>query len=202
MFELAPLPYAKNALQPIIWEETLNYHYDKHHAGYVKNLNNFIKDTELEGKSLEAIIKTTNGDASKKAIFNNAAQVWNHDFFWKSLKEPENYILADKLSVLIDASFGDFDAFKVKFIENATKHFGSGWSWLVYNKNLKKLEIIDTSDAYTPLTDNNLQPLLVIDVWEHAYYLDYQNIRADYVKGIVDNLLNFNFAFENLKVVL
>lgn len=194
MITLSPLPFEKNALEPIIWEKTIELHYGKHHNGYVVNLNNLIKDTEFEKMSLEEIIKKTKNKPEHKAIYNNAAQVWNHDFFWKSLTpsiknsdilvpEVELNNLSMKGLELIKKSFGDVEAFKTKLHDATVKQFGAGWGWVVFNKTTKLLEIASTSNADTPLTDENLIPILTIDVWEHSYYLDYQNRRIDYEIG-------------------
>lgn len=187
--ELPPLPYAMDALAPHISAETLEYHYGKHHKTYVTNLNNLIVGTEFENASLEDIIKKSTG-----GIFNNAAQVWNHTFYWHSLspkggKEPKG-----KLQDALVASFGSIDAFKEKFSQAAITTFGSGWAWLVKDKH-NALSVINTSNAATPMT-SGLTPLLTCDVWEHAYYIDYRNARADYVKAFWE-LVNWDFAADN-----
>lgn len=175
MIELPKLPYEMNALEPHISQKTLEFHYGKHHAGYVNNLNKLIAGTPFEGKSLEEIIKNSNG-----GIFNNAAQVWNHTFYWNCMTpNPAKDKPKGKLMEAIIRDFGSFDDFKTKFIEKCATLFGSGWAWLVADKD-GKLSIVQTSNAQTPLTDD-LKPLLVCDVWEHAYYLDYQNVRANYL---------------------
>ena len=188
-FELPALPYAKDALAPTISVETLEYHYGKHHNTYVVNLNNLVKDTEFANMSLEEIIKQSSG-----GIFNNAAQVWNHTFYWNSLSpngggEP-NGALADA----INDHFGSFSAFKEKFTQSAITNFGSGWTWLVKNSD-GELEIVNTSNAGCPITDD-VTPLLTVDVWEHAYYIDYRNARPAYLEAFW-KLVNWDFASQN-----
>ncbi|MFA5023802.1 MAG: superoxide dismutase [Patescibacteria group bacterium] len=196
MFTLASLPFSTTALEPHISEKTLNFHYGKHHQAYVDNLNKLIAGTDLETVKLEDIILKTVGSLDKAAIFNNAAQVYNHTFSWNSLraldptKEPSGELLT-----LINSSFGSLENFLAEFKAAAVSQFGSGWAWLV--KNNDKLEIVKTANADTPLA-HGLKPLLTIDVWEHAYYLDYQNRRADYVDAILKNLMNWDFAQTNL----
>lgn len=194
-FVLAPLPYADNALEPVISANTLSFHYGKHHNTYVTNLNNLVSDTELAGQSLEQIIKTTAGQADKAGIFNNAAQVWNHMFYWLSLKPNGGGEPPAALKQKIEAAFGSVDACKKEFATAAVTQFGSGWAWLVLDGD--KVAIAKTSNADSPLT-KNIRPLLTIDVWEHAYYLDYQNRRPDYVNTILDKLINWDFAAANL----
>ena len=175
MIELPKLPYEMNALEPHISQKTLEFHYGKHHNGYVNNLNKLIAGTPFEGKSLEEIVKTSQG-----GMFNNAAQVWNHTFYWNCLTpNPKKTAPTGKLMDAIVRDFGSFDAFKEKFVNACVTLFGSGWAWLVADKD-GKLSIVQTSNAQTPLTEG-LKPLLVCDVWEHAYYLDFQNLRANYV---------------------
>ena len=190
---LAPLPYADDALEPTISAKTISYHYGKHHAGYVKTLNGLIAGNDAyEGRPLEAIICLSR-DQNDTAIFNNAAQIWNHDFYWKSLAssgkggEPSPELLA-----AIMASFGSLEACKTALADAAVKRFGSGWAWLLAKDG--KLVIESTPNADTPLGRAGVKPLLVIDVWEHAYYLDWQNARAAYVKEIVEKHLNWAFA--------
>lgn len=194
-YALLPLPYAQNALEPVISANTLSFHYGKHHKGYVDNLNKLIAGTEFAGMPLEKIILETAAKTDKAAIFNNAAQAWNHAFFWNSLtpkggKEPPA-VLKQK----IEASFGSVDACKKELAAAATSQFGSGWTWLVLDSG--KLKVITTSNAETP-APKGMKPLLVIDVWEHAYYLDYQNRRLDYVNAILATLINWDFAADNL----
>jgi superoxide dismutase, Fe-Mn family len=194
-FVLAPLPYADNALEPIISANTLSFHYGKHHNTYVTNLNNLIAGTELAGQSLEQIIKTTAGQSDKAGIFNNAAQVWNHMFYWLSLNPNGGGEPPAALKQKIDAAYGSVDACKKELATAAVTQFGSGWAWLVLDGD--KVSIAKTSNADSPLT-KNIRPLLTIDVWEHAYYLDYQNRRPDYVNTILEKLINWDFAAANL----
>ena len=199
-FELYELPYQQDALEPYISKETVSYHYGKHHATYLNNLNNLIKDTPLEKESLEAIILNTEKYPSEQAIFNNAAQVWNHNFYWQSLspaKQNTSEISDENFNNMILRDFGSIENLKAELKKVALSQFGSGWAWLVLDKD--KLKIIKTSNASNPL--GKMKPLLCIDVWEHAYYLDYQNRRADYLDGILNNLLNWNFAIQNLNNV-
>ena len=189
-FELPALPYEKNALEPHISAETLEYHYGKHHNTYVVNLNNLVKGSEFEGKSLEEIIKTSNG-----GVFNNAAQVWNHTFYWHCLSPQGGGEPQGALAAAIDKSFGSFAAFKEQFTDAAVKNFGAGWTWLV-KKPDGALAIVNTSNAATPLTGED-KPLLTVDVWEHAYYIDYRNARPKYLENFWA-LVNWTFAAENL----
>ncbi len=187
---LPELPYEKNALEPHISEETLEYHYGKHHASYVEKLNNLIKGTEFETMSLSAIIEQASG-----GLFNNAAQVWNHSFYWNCLSpngggEPEGELAAD-----INKTFGSFNEFKEQFNTAATGNFGSGWTWLVKSTE-GKLEIINTSNAENPMTRDK-KPLLTCDVWEHAYYIDYRNSRPSYLDAFW-NLVNWEFVSNNI----
>jgi Fe-Mn family superoxide dismutase len=193
-FELPNLPYEQNALEPHISANTLSFHHGKHHAGYVNNLNNLIKDTDLADKSLEEIIKATAGDASKAGIFNNAAQVWNHTFYWHSMKPNGGGTPTGALAAKIEEDFGSFDAFKEQFKTAGTTQFGSGWAWLVLENG--KLKVTKTLNAENPLHQGQI-PLLTMDVWEHAYYLDYQNRRPDYAQTFLDRLVNWDFAAEN-----
>lgn len=188
-FELPALPYAKNALLPHISEETLEYHYGKHHQSYVTNLNNLVPGTEFEGKSLEEIIKTSAG-----GVFNNAAQIWNHTFYWHCLAPNGGGEPTGALADAIKAAFGSFDAFKEEFTKSCVTNFGSGWTWLVKNAD-GTVAIANTSNAGCPLT-GDATPLLTCDVWEHAYYIDYRNVRPDYVKAFW-SLVNWEFAAEN-----
>ncbi|MDP5291205.1 superoxide dismutase [Fe] [Oceanimonas sp. CHS3-5] len=189
-FELPALPYAKNALEPHISQETLEYHHGKHHNTYVVNLNNLVPGTEFEGKSLEDIIKTSSG-----GIFNNAAQVWNHTFYWNCLSPNGGGEPTGALADAIKAAFGSFDAFKEEFTKSAVTNFGSGWTWLV-KKSDGSVGLVNTSNAGCPLTEVGLTPLLTCDVWEHAYYIDYRNVRPDYVKAFWA-LVNWDFVAEN-----
>ena len=195
VIELPKLPWSDNALDPYISSNTIGFHYGKHHNAYVSKLAAAIEGTDFSDKSLEDIIKETAGDATKAGIFNNAAQTWNHTFFWNSMKpkgggEPTG-ALKDKLV----ETFGGFDAFKESFSTKAATLFGSGWTWLVTAGD--KLEIVQTGNAGNPMTEGK-KPLLTLDVWEHAYYLDYQNRRPDFIKAFVDHLVNWEFAAENL----
>ncbi|MCB2147308.1 MAG: superoxide dismutase [Deltaproteobacteria bacterium] len=187
---LPPLPYAQNALEPYISAETMSYHYGKHHAAYVNNLNTLIKGTEFENESLEYIIMNASG-----GIFNNAAQTWNHAFYWNSLKPKGGGAPAGVLAEAIRSDFGSVDEFKKSFSQKAATLFGSGWVWLVKDKN-RKLTIESTGNAGNPLTAG-LMPLLTCDVWEHAYYIDYRNARAKYIEAYW-NLVDWDFASINL----
>ncbi|AJI84263.1 superoxide dismutase [Yersinia enterocolitica] len=189
-FELPALPYAQNALEPHISAETLEYHYGKHHNTYVVNLNNLIKDTEFAGKSLEEIVKTSSG-----GIFNNAAQVWNHTFYWHCLSPNGGGEPTGKVADAINQSFGSFAEFKAQFTDAAVKNFGAGWTWLV-KKTDGTLAIVSTSNAATPLTTAD-KPLLTVDVWEHAYYIDYRNARPKYLENFWA-LVNWSFVEKNL----
>jgi len=192
-FELPDLPYTKDALEPHVSANTLDFHHGKHHNTYVVNLNNLVGDTD---QSLEDIIKETAGDASKAAgVFNNAAQIWNHTFFWNSMSPNGGGAPSGDLAAKIDGAFGGLDGFKEQFKNAAVTQFGSGWAWLVSNGG--NLEIVKTANAETPLT-SGATPLITCDVWEHAYYLDYQNRRPDFVQAFLDNLINWDFAAANL----
>ena len=191
---LAPLPYAENALEPIITAKTLSFHYGKHHKGYVDNLNKLIARTEYADLSLEKIITSTAGKPEKTAIFNNAAQTWNHTFYWNSMKPNGGGEPPAALKQEIEASFGSVDACKKELASAAVSQFGSGWVWLVLENGV--LKVVKTTNADSPMT-MGFTPLLTIDVWEHAYYLDYQNRRADYVDSLLDKLVNWEFALQN-----
>tara|TARA_B100001109_G_scaffold255897_1_gene262725 strand:+ start:94322 stop:94921 length:600 start_codon:yes stop_codon:yes gene_type:complete len=188
-FELPPLPYAKDALEPHISSETLDYHYGKHHNTYVQKLNGLIEGTEFEGKSLEDIIKSSSG-----GVFNNSAQIWNHTFYWNSLSPNGGGEPTGAVADAINAAFGSFEDFKAKFNDMAVNNFGSSWTWLV-KKADGSLDIVNTSNAGTPITEG-LTPLITVDLWEHAYYIDYRNVRPDYLKGFWA-LVNWDFANEN-----
>jgi Superoxide dismutase len=192
---LPPLPYAENALDPVISTNTIGFHYGKHHKGYVDTLNKLIAGTELSNHSLEKLITETAGKADKVAIFDNAAQTWNHTFYWRSLRPKGGGEPPAALKQRIEASFGNLDACKKELATAATTEFGSGWAWLVLEAD--KLKVVKTANAETPLT-KDVKPLLTIDVWEHAYYLDYQNRRPDYVNAVLDKLINWGFAADNL----
>ncbi|SFG52594.1 superoxide dismutase, Fe-Mn family [Duganella sp. CF458] len=186
---LPPLPYAMDALQPHISKETLEFHYGKHHQAYVTNLNNLIKGTEFENLSLEEIVKKSSG-----GVFNNAAQVWNHTFYWNCMAPNAGGAPTGAVADAINAKFGSFDNFKAEFTKSCVGNFGSGWTWLV-KKADGSVEIVNTSNAATPLTGAD-KPLLTCDVWEHAYYVDYRNARPKYVE-IFWNLVNWNFVAQN-----
>jgi len=192
---LQPLPYADTELDPVISANTIGFHYGKHHKGYVDNLNKLVPGTEFADLSLEKIITGTAGRADKSAIFNNAAQIWNHTFYWRSLRPKGGDELPATLKQKIEASFGSVDGCKKELAAAAMAQFGSGWAWLVVDGD--SLKVVNTGNADSPLT-KGLRPLLTIDVWEHAYYLDYQNRRADYVNAVLDNLINWGFAADNL----
>jgi superoxide dismutase, Fe-Mn family len=190
-----PLPYAENALEPVISARTLGFHYGKHHQGYQTNLNKLIDETAMAGWSLEKIMADTADNQGKSGIFNNAAQVWNHTFYWKSLK-PGGAQVPSELKSAIEKDFGSIENLKKELSQAGATQFGSGWAWLVKEKS--SLKVVKTSNAQCPLTSGQ-KPLLTIDVWEHAYYLDYQNRRPDYLSAVIDKLLNWEFALENLK---
>ena len=191
---LAQLPYAENALEPVITAKTMSFHYGKHHKTYVDNLNKLIAGTEYAALSLEKIVTSTAGKPEKAAIFNNAAQNWNHTFYWKSMSPKGGGEPPAALKRKIEAAFGSVDACKKELASTAVSQFGSGWAWLVLEGGM--LKIVKTANADDPLT-TGMKPLLTIDVWEHAYYLDYQNRRADYVNAILDKLINWEFALQN-----
>jgi Fe-Mn family superoxide dismutase len=190
------LPYAESALAPVIGAQTVGIHWGRHHKAYVDNLNKLVVGTELEGQPLEKIVMATAGKADKQAFFNNAGQIWNHDFYWKSLKGGGGGKPPAALAKRIDESFGSFEEFRKQFAAMTVSQFGSGWGWLVADA-AGKLKVVKTANAEVPMTQG-LKPLLTIDVWEHAYYLDYQNRRADYVNAVIDKLLDWEFAVANL----
>jgi superoxide dismutase, Fe-Mn family len=192
---LPPLPYSENALDPVISAKTIGFHYGKHHKGYVDTLNKLIAGTALTDLSLEKLIAETAGKSDKVAIFHNAAQAWNHTFYWRSLRAKGGGEPPAALKQRIEASFGTLDACMKELATAAATEFGSGWVWLVLEAD--KLKVVKTDNADTPMT-RGVKPLLAIDVWEHAYYLDYQNRRADYVSGMLDKLINWGFAADNL----
>lgn len=194
-FELPPLPYAMNALEPHISQKTLEFHYGKHHQTYVTNLNNLIKDSPLAQKKLEEIILESVKDPAKAGLFNNAAQVWNHTFFWHCMKPQGGGLPTGELAEKINQAFGSVDEFKKKFKEAALAQFGSGWAWLVQENG--ELKITKTANADLPMAHGQ-KAILTCDVWEHAYYLDYQNRRADFVQVFLDHLVNWEFAASNL----
>jgi Fe-Mn family superoxide dismutase len=188
---LPELPYAKNALEPYISEKTLEFHYGKHHNAYVVNGNKLIQGTELSKASLEEIISKTAGDASRAGIFNNAAQVWNHTFYWQCMKPNGGGPPYGPIAEKINAAFGSYEKFVEEFKNAGATQFGSGWAWLVLKDDA--LKITKTANADTPIA-HGTTPLLVVDVWEHAYYLDYQNRRPDYLSAFVENLINWDFV--------
>lgn len=196
-FELYKLPYAQNALEPYISASTVFYHYEKHHTTYLNNLNALVKGTPLETESLENIILNTEKYPSEQAIFNNAAQVWNHTFYWQSLSpadKAQKHIPNGNFKEMILRDFGSEDNLKAELKKVATAQFASGWAWLVLDKG--RLKVVKTANALNPL--GQMKPLLCIDVWEHAYYLDYQNRRPDYLDAVLNHLINWNFAIQNL----
>jgi Fe-Mn family superoxide dismutase len=193
-FVLAPLPYADNALNPVITAQTIGFHYGKHHAGYVNNLNRLVIGTRYADLSLEEIISATAGQADRTAIFNNAAQIWNHTFYWNSMRPKGGGEPPAALRDSMEASFDSVEACKKELAAAAVSQFGSGWAWLVLD--LGKLRVVSTGNASVPWT-NGMKPLVTIDVWEHAYYLDYQNRRADYANAVLDRLINWEFALQN-----
>ncbi len=195
-YELPPLPFDYTALEPHVSKSTLEFHHDKHHAAYVNNYNNMVKGTDMESKSIEEVIKATYNDSSKAGIFNNAAQAWNHTFYWNCIKPSGGGQPSGELADKIAADFGSFDKFKEEFKAAAATQFGSGWAWLVLDKGT--LKVTKTSNAENPVA-MGLTPLLTIDVWEHAYYLDYQNKRPDYIETFISSLINWDFVAEQMK---
>lgn len=189
-FELPALPYEKNALEPHISAETLDFHYGKHHATYVTKLNGLVEGTDMADKSLEEIVKNSTG-----GVFNNAAQIWNHTFYWNSLSPNGGGEPSGALADAINAKFGSFDEFKAAFNDKAVNNFGSSWTWLVKTAD-GGLDIVNTSNAATPLTEDGVTPLMTVDLWEHAYYIDYRNLRPKYMEAFWA-LVNWDFAAEN-----
>lgn len=198
MINMIELPFAENALEPYISRTTMSFHYGKHYKGYVDKINELILGTPLEKSSLLKIILKASQEKQLKILFNNAAQVFNHEFYWKSLT-PKQQEIPSELKEKLIRDFGSIETFLGKLLKIALGHFGSGWIWLIENKH--KLEIITTENAQTPILLEGVKPLLCIDVWEHAYYLDYQNKRADYLNNIISHNLNWDFALKNLKVI-
>jgi Fe-Mn family superoxide dismutase len=194
-YELPPLPYEYTALEPHISKRTLEFHHDKHHAAYVNNFNAAAKGTDLDKLSIEAVIKATANDASKAGIFNNAAQAWNHTFYWHSMKPKGGGTPTGELAKKIDSDLGGFAKFVEAFKAAGATQFGSGWAWLVLDAG--KLAVTKTPNAETPLTKGQV-PLITMDVWEHAYYLDFQNRRPDYITTFLEHLVNWDFAAKNL----
>lgn len=189
-FTLPPLPWSESALSPVVSKNTIELHYGKHHAGYVKNLNGLVAGTDMADMSLEELVRSVRDVADKKAVFNNAGQVWNHTFFWNCLA-PEPSSPSQALLDKLNETFGGIGEFQAQFAKAAAGQFGSGWAWLTANKG--KLAIETTANADTPMAQGK-QCLLTVDVWEHAYYLDYQNRRPDYLKAIIEQRLNWRFA--------
>jgi len=194
-FELPPLPYAADALQPHMSQQTFEFHHGKHHATYVKTLNDLIKGTPRESMALEALIRDAAKDKDNPAVFNNAAQHWNHSFFWTCMKPKGGGKPGGDAAAALDKAFGGLDKFKEEFKKAATTQFGSGWAWLVLDKG--QLKITKTANADLPLAHGQTA-LLTCDVWEHAYYLDYQNRRPDFVQAFLDHLINWDFVAQNL----
>ena len=192
---LPPLPYAQSALEPAISSTTLSFHYGKHHKAYFEKTNALVEGTPFKGKSLEEIVRGAAKGKQHQKLFNNAAQAWNHSFYWQSMKPKGGGAPTGALAERITKDFGSYDAFKTQFTQTAVDHFSNGWVWLVLDKG--KLKIVDTHDADTPVVRGQ-KPLAVSDVWEHAYYLDYKNARKDYVTAYLDKLLNWQFVEQNL----
>jgi len=190
-FELPSLPYANDALAPYMSSETLDFHHGKHHQTYVTNLNNLIKDTELQNLSLEEIVLKSSQDPSMAGIFNNAGQHWNHILFWQCMKPNGGGAMPSELEDKIIADFGSIDQFKDAFIQAGTTQFGSGWAWLAVDNG--KLVVTKSANASNPLV-NNMKPILGCDLWEHSYYIDYRNKRPDYLKAFLDNLVNWEYV--------
>ena len=193
---LPDLPYARGALAPHISENTLDFHYGKHHQAYVDNLNKMIEGTDHANASLEEIIQDSAGDSGKAGVFNNSAQVWNHTFYWNSMSPNGGGAPSGDVANAIKDAFGGFDRFKEEFSTAGATQFGSGWAWLVAKDG--KVEVRKTPNAETTLTEKGVTPLLTMDVWEHAYYLDFQNKRPAYISTFLDSLINWDFANENL----
>lgn len=198
--ELMVLPYPDNALEPYISARTISFHYGKHHRAYLDNTNKLIEGTDLANRTLEEIIKESARKQDKVALFNNSAQTWNHNFYWSSMKPGGGGKPSGKLAEMIDKYFGSFDKFKDELINTAVSQFGSGWAWLVVDKD-KTLKVTKTPNAENPLIYDQI-PLFTVDVWEHAYYLDYQNRRKDYVSDLLEHLINWDFAENNLNRAL
>lgn len=194
-YTLPDLPYQYSALEPHISKATLEFHHDKHHASYVNKFNAAVEGTEFDQQPLEEVIRSVAGDDSKTGIFNNAAQAWNHTFYWNSMKPNGGGKPTGELAQKIDADFGDYGKFTEAFKSAGATQFGSGWAWLVLDNGT--LKVTKTLNADNPLTSNQT-PLLTMDVWEHAYYLDYQNKRADYISTFLDRLVNWDFVARNL----
>jgi Fe-Mn family superoxide dismutase len=196
LITLPDLPYDKSALEPYISFRTLDFHHGKHHKAYVDNTNKMIENTDLEGKDLDTIIKASAADPAQKGLFNNAAQVWNHSFFWQCMKPGGGGKPDGKIAELIDKKWGSYEDFAAELKQAGISQFGSGWAWLALQG--AELEITKTPNAEN-LSASGLRPLLVVDVWEHAYYLDYQNRRPDFLQTFLDHLINWDFVNANLK---
>ena len=193
-FELPPLPYQRDALQPHMSSETLDYHYGKHHKAYVDKTNGMLSEKGLEGASLIEVIRAGK-DKGDKGLFNNSAQIWNHSFFWQCLAPQGSTSPSGKLKEMIDSDFGGQDALLGALQTESANHFASGWGWLILNNG--KLEVTSLHDADTPVV-HGMTPLLTLDVWEHAYYIDYKNARPDYLKSVLANIINWDFVAQNL----
>lgn len=192
-FALPDLPYARDALAPHISENTLNFHYGKHHQAYVDNLNKLVDGTDMAGLSLEEVVSKSAG--TNPGVFNNAAQIWNHTFYWHSMKPGGGGKPTGAVADAIDSAFGSYDDFRTAFAQAGATQFGSGWAWLVATNG--KVEVRKTLNAETPLTEAGVVPLITMDVWEHAYYLDFQNARPKYIETFLDSLVNWDFAHQN-----
>ena len=192
---LPPLPYPDNALAPVISAQTIGFHYGRHHQAYLTNLNKMVEGTAMAEMSLEQVVRSTAGVADKAGLFNNAAQVWNHTFYWNGLRPNGGGAPGKELALRIEKDFGSLDALRKELFTAASTQFGSGWAWLVEEGG--KMKVVKTGNAETPLT-RGMKPLFTIDVWEHAYYLDYQNRRADYINALLDKLINWEFVAKNL----
>jgi superoxide dismutase, Fe-Mn family len=197
-YELPTLPYPETGLEPHISANTIQFHYGKHHAAYVTNFNNMVKDTPLDSLPLEEVIKTTHNDSAKMGIFNNAAQAWNHTFYWHCMKPSGGGAPSGALAEKINADFGSFDEFKTAFKQAGATQFGSGWAWLVLDSGT--LKVTKTLNADNPLAHGQI-PILTMDVWEHAYYLDYQNRRPDYMETFLTSLVNWDFVASQFAAV-
>jgi Fe-Mn family superoxide dismutase len=193
-YELPPLPYAYDALEPHISKGTLEFHHDKHHAAYVSKYNDAVRGTDMDNKPIEDVIKAIAGDSSKQGLFNNGAQAWNHTFYWSSMKPDGGGMPTGDLARKIDIDFGSYEKFTEAFKQAGATQFGSGWAWLVLENGT--LKVVKTSNAENPLPSNQV-PLLTMDVWEHAYYLDYQNKRPAYIETFLNNVVNWDFAAQN-----
>lgn len=193
-YELPPLPYAYDALEPHISKDTLEFHHDKHHAAYVNKYNDAIKGTDMDNQPIEEVIKAIAGDSSQQGLFNNGAQAWNHTFYWNSMKPGGGGMPSGDLAQKIDADFGSYEKFAAAFKQAGATQFGSGWAWLVLENGT--LKVVKTANAENPLPSNQM-PLLTMDVWEHAYYLDYQNKRPAYMDTFLSNVVNWDFAAKN-----